>query len=451
MMKKILAMVMTFTLLLSLCACGASGGTEEESAGEQVSASAGGSEEASSEASGEGSIVLHIASQKVEWGDAWDQLKEAYMASHPEIADIEYTLVSGNDLYTQLQAMLQTGSFPDVTQIQDGYRLLSWKEHLLPLNDYTELFSTMPSDTVMAGFTDPADGTIYGVPTHTEAWGVLYNMQILEQAGVTEVPQTKSEFIDMCEKLQAADLPMGVNYYKESYVWTVHAPSMMGAGQTGAGYTDYFYNLIQNTDLDLANDEGVNNYIDFLDLSLKYGNADSLTMDRSTAQGSFYNGDYAFITIGGTWNNSQILEANPDILEHIQLGPNPLTEDAAANDIVGITQGMCVYKDSPNRDAAIEWLTWLVTSEEAAEILVNTSSVSVCRNDIELTAEKVGVLPAQADTYVKEGRMNTLFTFFDDDCANDVLIASQKYIGGASDRATFIADLETAYENMASR
>lgn len=452
MMKKMISLLLALAMMLALVSCSnnaspntdtdsdtsAPGSSSEQNDGDDAKQPDSGKDDS------EG-IVLHIASPKVEWADTWDKLKEAYLASHSEIADIEYTLVSGTDLYTDLKAMLQTDSFPDIVGIQDGAVLLSWKDQLLPLNDYTDMFSKLPGDTVMTGFTD-TDGTIYGIPTHTEAWGVLYNMDILAQAGVTEVPQTKSEFVDMCEKLTAAGLPTGVNYYKESYVWTVHAFSMMGLGQNEKSYIDYFNNLMTSTDLDLQDDVGMQNYFDFLDLSLKYGNADSLTMDRSTAQEAFYNEQYAFITIGGTWNNSQILSVNPDLLDHVALGPCPLTDDPEQNDIIAIVQGLSIYKDSKHLEEAKEWLTWLLTSDEAADILVNNSSVMVCRNDVEFSEDNVGVLSTQANEYIQNDRYEVLWTFFPTEITERMLVTSQKYIGGTIDRETAVKELEETFE-----
>ena len=37
---------------------------------------------------------------------------------------------------------------------------------------------------------------VYGIPMDTQAWGVFYNKELFEQAGIADVPVTVSELKD---------------------------------------------------------------------------------------------------------------------------------------------------------------------------------------------------------------------------------------------------------------
>lgn len=58
------------------------------------------------------------------------------------------------------------------------------------------------------------DGDVYGISSTGTAYGVLYNMAVLRQAGVTEIPKTPQAFFDALHKVKANTnaIPLYCNY-----------------------------------------------------------------------------------------------------------------------------------------------------------------------------------------------------------------------------------------------
>ena len=63
--------------------------------------------------------------------------------------------------------------------------------------------------------------TIYGVPFATNASGVIYNTEKIEELGL-EVPKTWDEFIDILQKIKDAGEQPLLMTYKDA--WTANAP-----------------------------------------------------------------------------------------------------------------------------------------------------------------------------------------------------------------------------------
>ena len=63
------------------------------------------------------------------------------------------------------------------------------------------------------------DGGVYGIPMDTQAWGVFYNKELFEQAGIEDVPKTVTELEDCVDKLNDAGItPFAAGYATE---WTI--------------------------------------------------------------------------------------------------------------------------------------------------------------------------------------------------------------------------------------
>ena len=50
------------------------------------------------------------------------------------------------------------------------------------------------------------DGKVYGMPMNLEGWGYIYNKDLFEQAGITELPKTYAQLEDAAKKLEAAGI-----------------------------------------------------------------------------------------------------------------------------------------------------------------------------------------------------------------------------------------------------
>lgn len=206
----LLAGVMT---VLSLSGCGAMPST-----GNQVKESVEtGSSESTPDATGDKAeasgntadsdekITLRI----VDWSDGSAQQREAfhkkYMEEHPNIT-IEYTMLTVDQFKNTIVTMIKSGDGPDIFPIPGGMTLKTAVEEgwYQPINSFvTEDFaSQFDPRSFEDGVTHIGDDWY----TITEQMPVIqclffYNKDVLEQAGMTEIPTTYSEFREACKKI----------------------------------------------------------------------------------------------------------------------------------------------------------------------------------------------------------------------------------------------------------
>lgn len=203
-LKKIGAVLMTTMMLFSTVAgCGAmpsTSGSDTETTGANNAAQ--------EETSDNGQITLRV----VDWSDGSatqrQEFHKKFEEAHPNIK-IEYTMLTVDQFKNTIVTMIKSGDGPDLFPIPVGLTLDTavaegWFQ---PINDYvTEDFrSKFDPASFAEGVTDIGDDWY----TVTEQMPVIqclffYNKDLLQQAGVTKVPSTYSEFREACKKVTEA-------------------------------------------------------------------------------------------------------------------------------------------------------------------------------------------------------------------------------------------------------
>lgn len=95
---------------------------------------------------------------------------------------------------------MQPGSGPDVSFQTEQFPLYAKNGYLTALDDYV-------SDDKRAGYPESAleycsyDGQLMGVPFVALDSVMFYNKDLFEEAGITEVPTTWDELVDVAKKL----------------------------------------------------------------------------------------------------------------------------------------------------------------------------------------------------------------------------------------------------------
>ena len=225
-MKKVLSLVLSGTLALSMTACStnaaktAEGATEENTS--KASADAGNlkySDITLGETGTDISTTIKMLTNRTDMmqddytGKTYPQYVADFNKMYPNIkVDIEPVTDYAEDSILRLQG----GDWGDIM--------------LIPAIDAAELSTYfIPYGTVdemkkyVRFATDKQYGGIcYGVPTTGDAQGVLYNKKVFEEAGITELPKTPDEFIAdlklIKEKTKA--IPLYTNY---AAGWTMGA------------------------------------------------------------------------------------------------------------------------------------------------------------------------------------------------------------------------------------
>ena len=183
-MKKLIAIVLVLAMVLAFGACGADGGKTTISV-----------------------IAAQYGQNTADW---WKTFEADFEAANENI-DLVVDVVSWNDIYTVVNTRISNNDAPDILNI-DVFADYQADGLLLPAEDYV-------SDETYAKFypafleQSVVDGTVWAVPDLASCRALYYNVDILNEVGVT-VPTTWDELMDVSQKILD-------HYNGEVYPWGV--------------------------------------------------------------------------------------------------------------------------------------------------------------------------------------------------------------------------------------
>lgn len=351
--KKLLAIV-----LASAMACGSLTGCGSSTAG------GGGSNSGSDK-------TIRVFQLKVEINDALQDLAKKYEDETGVKVDIQ-SVGGGADYGAALKAEFQKGTEPDVFMIAGKGDYETWKHKIDDLSDQPW------KDNAVKGTLDTVtvDGKVYGMPAATEGYGLMYNKEILDKAGIdpksiTSFDALKSAFETLDSKKDELGLDNVLSYTtKETWVTGNHTFNIPFAAQDDPA--KYLSDYVAGKE-DITSNKEFKDWMNLVALMCKYSGGKTLeTIDYSTQVGNFALGKTAFIQ-QGNWVASDLdkLDAKFD------MGFIPMCINNDANDKVntsipvGVPMYWVVNKDSSVNKEAKEFLDWMVESETGQESLVN--------------------------------------------------------------------------------
>ena len=167
-MKRIVSVLLSVLLIASLCGCATSQqATGSGSTGDPAATGA-------SQPSGDGTTIK-LLNGKIEI----DEQIRNYAALYEEQygVRVEVESVAGADVTTYLTSYLVSGEMPDIFYFggESDYQIL--KEYMADLSDQSwaeETFATFTGE----------NGEVVGFPYAVEGFGMVYNADILNQAGI---------------------------------------------------------------------------------------------------------------------------------------------------------------------------------------------------------------------------------------------------------------------------
>ena len=200
-MKKIIALLLAFVMVLGLVACGGEKAPE-------TTAPVAGNDAPETTAPVAETVTIKVAAIETAYGSqVWADVCAAFTAE----TGINVELITDKNLEDVLSGPMQNGEFPDVVHLATG-RPAGLTEQLVKANalhDLTNTLSlTIPGETVKVsekiagGFTDNnivapyGDGKTYMAPMFYSPCGLFYNAKLFEEKGWT-VPTTWDEMWEL--------------------------------------------------------------------------------------------------------------------------------------------------------------------------------------------------------------------------------------------------------------
>lgn len=380
MKRRLIAIVLSATVILSLAACGKQTPAKTDIPVEKPIASEEGKKDTSTETKGKSEsadingstleiAVTYTGDQAQIFGGLIDKFEEEYGC---KVNVAEY----GDDYENTLKARMAANELPDVFMTH-GWSILRYKEYLLDLRDQPWVSDY---DDIVFGTIQDDDGSIYVMMFSVGISGTtMVNLDVCEAAGVDPYTiHTWEDFTEACEKIKTSGkVPLCVR----SYAGTIANIAGTFISYDGEMYQDSAALL-----------DGTYDWQSFRDSELKYlvdwDNAgyffdDVLTMNDSDMLKKFASGKGAFIFGNSPEKLVTCLTLNPD--GKFAYLPSFASKEGG-KEFVGIGEGDAfgIWKDSGNVDAAKILLEYLARPEVANEMNAITGKVGCLKSAMEL-------------------------------------------------------------------
>ena len=385
-LKKVLALTLAAAMTLSLAACGgeeaapaapAADETPAESTDTEPAAEPAAEEEAPAATDEAGAVpgyldiklgedytelsasikFLHCRTDREEDG----RMAELIAAFNQDYPNITVETEGVTDYAEDALLRLCAGGWGDVMWIPaiDTKELSSY---FLPLGSLSDMSQELNFVSAWS-----YDGVCYGIPVWGNAQGIVYNKRIFQEAGITELPTTPTEFLEDLQiiKDNTDAIPLYTNY---AAGWT------MGAWDAYVGVVSNGDNTYMNQKFahtaepfkDPGDDTGAYNLYRILYDAVKNGliEDDYSTTDWEGCKGMINRGEIATMVLG-SWAFSQMVEGDVHG-EDIGYMPFPMTVGGTQYVLAGGDYNYAVNKDisDDNKIASLVFIKWMIEKSD---------------------------------------------------------------------------------------
>lgn len=225
------------------------------------------------------------------------------------------------------------------------------------------------------------DGKVYGIPSTGNAQGIVYNKKVFEDAGITEMPKTPTEFLEALQKIKdnTDAIPLYTNF---AAGWTMGAwDAYIGGCATGdPDFMNYGIVHGENPFADNGEETGPFAVYNILYQAVAQGliEDDPTTTDWEGCKGMINNGEIGCMVLG-SWAVVQMQEAG-DHADDIGYMPFPITVDGAQYASAGpdYCYGINVHSDYDNQLASLIYVKWLT---EESGFSYDQGGIPICVGD----------------------------------------------------------------------
>ena len=358
MKKRVIATLLCGTLAASmLVGCG---GTKEATKAETAG-------ETKTEASSEGGSVYFL-NFKPEQNDAW----QALAATYTEETGVPVTVVTAasGQYETTLMAEMGKSEAPTFFQVNGPVGLANWKDYCYDLSG-SDIYGEITSDDYVL----KDDEAVYGIAYLIESYGIITNVDLLEQAGYT-VDDIQS-FADL--KAVAED----ITNRKDELGFAAFTSAGMDSSSDWrfkthlANLPIYFeYQVDGITSTDAIKGTYLDNYRAIWDLYINNSTCDPAELAGKTGDDSRaeFTESKAVFYQNGSWEYTALSEALGDdaiTMLPIYVG---LGDEANQGLCTGTENYWCVNNQASEEDiqATLDFIYWCVSSEEGTTAMAES-------------------------------------------------------------------------------
>lgn len=273
----------------------------------------------------------------------------------------------GCDYGAALRAEMESGKEPDLFVLEGPGNLDVWKHKVADLSQEPWVKEVNPD---LLGL--KLDGKVVGFPVAIEGYGLIYNKEILDKAGVdpakiTTYTELEKAFQTIDSKKAELGLDAVVSYsLKETWINGNHTFNIYLAARDNA---DQFTDDLLAGKVDVTTDPLAKDYAKLVKLLIDYADTPNLeAIDYNAQVAAFGTGKTAFLHQGNwVYGNLKDLNVNFDM----GFVPLAMNDSKYAGSLpVGVPSYYVVNKDSAVADAAKEFLNYIALTDRGHKYMI---------------------------------------------------------------------------------
>ncbi len=388
--------------------------------------------------------TVNMFQLKVEIKDAIDAYAAKYTAANPGVTVKVETLGGGGDYGGAMKAKAQAGQMPDIFMIEGrgGYDI--WKDYIADLNAEPWVKDTDLSFKV--------DGKVVGFPVAIEGYGLAYNADILQKAGIDPASLTTRAAYEKALKLLDSkkaelgiDAPVAMAASVAGGMWWVAAQHNLAAYWGGGlGFNDT--SVIEKALKGQLDDGRFLQYTKYLQLLFKYADKKILLNGSYDDQvGAFAQGKTAFLH-QGNWVDPNLKQLG--VTFKIGYAPHAFLDAEEKGLYLFAPSWYCVNAKSPNATAAKAFLASIAGTPEGHDYMVNQAGMIPAFKSV--TLKPAGQLSqALMAANARGGNYGVFFGMLPDGAGQNVFGPIFDLFAQNPDNTDqFIADMKKAVANL---
>lgn len=413
-MKKIIALVMALTMVFALAACGGSGTASDPDA-----------------------VTITIFNSKMEIQSQMEEMAAQYSEEKGVNVEVYYS----NDTVAAHMATRYASNEPYTISMVDAKDIYSLAvDHGIDLSGEEWVEYTTQAISV--------DGKVLGFPVCVEARGIIYNADAIKNVTGKDFDpatiKTTEDFQAIVDELIAGGMENPTGVMKEDWSLAGHFLAEVYEQREDP---DGFVSALKDGSASLIDDAKFNEMMDTFDVlkNNNYAKDAAISAEREVTEQKLAEGEIAFM-FGGNWDWSVI--AAYDYTENLGMMPVPNDSNDGTNEKLVGGGSKYFFIDSSEqtsdaqREAAKDFLNWLVMDEEGQDFLVNSCALVPAYSNITLPVSDP--LGASVKAYADAGALIDNYNYLPDDHYSICGASFQKYLAGQIDRAGLAEEI-TAY------
>lgn len=302
-------------------------------------------------------VMMSFPQYMEQWESYASQFEAKMLAENNVKVTVNIEMPSSDQYDSVLQARLAGDDAPDLYTLHCNnlgvYNKAGYLTDLTeqPLSD--KLFENVRS-------TVSIDGKVMAVPIESMAWGVLYNKDIFEQAGVT-APDTLAELKDVCAALTEKGYTPFMLAFQEQWVPQLMTALTLG-GLVSGEKTDWLSRMYE----DQGSYEEVRSIFDVIDVIMQNGTERAMEEGSQQGAADFAVGKAAMF-VQGTWAASTIMETNPDM--RLGVFALPVNDDVGCTRVnLSTSTTLAVYPGSKEMDLALAFANYVLDDQDSSAL-----------------------------------------------------------------------------------